>query len=70
MCLYWCVELLHYISYPLRAIESTNDKLDIWKFLKSYKKENDQLPHINDFVINPMRESSTEVIIGGDHIIF
>lgn len=52
-------------SDPLRFLE----KLELWLFLKSRVAEKNDLPPLDDFVINPMRES-TEVIIGGDCIIF
>ncbi len=44
------------------------DKLEFWLFLKSHTSEKDILPPLDDFVINPMRESN-EVIIG-EHSIF
>lgn len=45
------------------------EKLEHWLFLKSRVTEKNVLPPLDDFVVNPMRES-TEVIIGGDYIMF
>jgi len=70
MCLCFTKILNNIYNNQTESTENLNflEKLDNWLFLKSRSTEKLNLPPPDEFVINPMRQS-TEVIIG-DYSIF